>query len=153
MRMFARFAAVALGVYALPAIADGIATPQQVLAAEVRRLLGERWVPTAVGIARVESSLNCRAVGPPLGRRHGFQRAMGLMQVLPSTARSLGYSGPSSDLLNCDTGALYGALHMRRCLEAGATTTALMARCHVGGSPHTAGSYANEYVRRVRKAR
>lgn len=129
--------------------------PAYKIALQARTQLGPEWVPTALKIAKVESGFSCSAVGPRLGRRHKGQRAMGLMQVLPSTARSLGYAGPARNLLDCDTGAFVGVMHMRRCLENGATTPPLMARCHVAGwgGLDKRSRYANEYVRLVLTAR
>jgi hypothetical protein len=124
------------------------------IALEAKKQLGPEWVPTALKIAKVESGFSCGAVGPRLGQRHKGQRALGLMQVLPSTARTLGYEGPARDLLDCDTGAFVGVMHMRRCFLSGAVTPPLMARCHVAGwnGFDKRSRYANQYVRLVLNA-
>lgn len=111
---------------------------------ETERQLGRQWVPTALRIAKVESGFRCNAVGPRT--RHG--RAQGVMQVLPKSARGLGHSG---SLLDCRSGIRAGVAHMRMCKQAGATTPALMARCHVAGPGglRSRSRYANQYVRLV----
>ncbi len=114
-----------------------------------RRWLGPQWVPTALRIAKVESGFACHAVGP--WTRHGH--AMGVMQVLPSSAYALGYRGPPAGLLDCETGIEVGIAHMRRCIEQlGARTQDGLAFCHVGGVPWSRGRYSREYVRLVRNA-
>ena len=55
---------------------------------QVEARLGKRWVPTALKLAKIESGFNCRATGPRT--RHG--RAMGVFQVMPGSARALGYN-------------------------------------------------------------
>lgn len=62
-------------------------------------------VSLALSIARHESSFRCGAVG-----RHGER---GVMQIKPSTARSLGYKGSPSGLNNCYTGIHYGMIYLR----------------------------------------
>ena len=37
----------------------------------------------------------------------------GLMQILPQTARTMGYVGPDSGLLDADTNLQYGGLYLR----------------------------------------
>ena len=120
-----------------------------IVAAEVRREMGEHWVPTALRIARIESNFRCDAMGP---RSKRGERPMGIMQVMPASARSLGHTGPARALLNCRTGAEIGVRHMKRCLQIGATTPALMARCHVSGGITARSRYANKYVELHRKA-
>jgi hypothetical protein len=92
--------------------------------------LGHAWVPTATRIAHVESRFNCGAQGPKL--REG-DRAQGIMQVRPSSAWALGYSGTAAGLRDCYVGAVWGVEHMRRCIQSGAHDEASMARCHVAG--------------------
>lgn len=57
-------------------------------------------VSLAMAVAHHESNFNCRVVG-----RAGER---GVMQIKPSTARSLGYRGKPSGLNNCQTGIYYG---------------------------------------------
>lgn len=58
---------------------------------------------------------------------------MGLLQVRPRSARSLGFSGDASELLRPEVGAYWGVKHVRMCREQGAVTDDLVAACHVGG--------------------
>lgn len=103
---------------------DGV---RAIVAEETRRQLGERWVPVALRIAHVESGFNPRAVGPRT--RHG--RALGVFQVMPGSARALGYD--PRRLLEPRYGAAAGVAHMRLCIAHGVRTDAEMARCHLAG--------------------
>jgi hypothetical protein len=114
----------------------------------VRAELGDQWVPTAVSLARLESGFNCRATGPHT--RHG--RAKGVFQVMPGSARALGYD--YAKLHDCDYGIAAGIAHMRSCIRAGVRTHSDMARCHVAGVGgwnarlnRSAERYKNKYVR------
>lgn len=116
-----------------------------IVARETRQQLGQKWVATAIKIAKVESGLSCHVTGPSTHIGH----ALGVMQVMPSSARALGYAGPMSGLLNCQTGAEIGVAHMVHCLSIGADTPAQMAACHVGGKPYPVNNYARWYVHAV----
>ncbi len=94
---------------------------------EARARLGAQWVNTALKLAKIESSFNCGAVGPRT--RHGHAR--GVLQVLPSSARALGFD--PTRLNDCDYGARVGVAHMAACIRAGVRTHAQMAACHVAG--------------------
>lgn len=98
-----------------------------IVAAEAARQLGPEWVNTALRIAHVESRFNPGAVGPKT--RHG--RAQGVMQVMPGTARALGYD--PSRLRDARYGAAAGVAHMRACIASGVRTEREMAACHVSG--------------------
>lgn len=98
-----------------------------IVADEVRRQIGEKWVPVALRIAYVESKFNPSAVGPKT--RHG--RAQGVMQVMPGTARAMGYD--PSRLRDARYGAAAGVAHMRMCIASGVRTDHEMALCHVSG--------------------
>jgi soluble lytic murein transglycosylase-like protein len=93
--------------------------------------LGHAWVPVALKIAHVESRFNCGAVGPALS---DGRSAMGLMQVRPTSAWAMGYTGTAAGLRDCYIGAVWGVEHMRKCIASGANDEASMARCHVGGA-------------------
>lgn len=97
------------------------------VAAETARRLGAQWVPTALKLAKIESSYNCGAVGPRT--RHG--NARGVLQVMPASARALGYD--PRRLNECQYGISAGVAHLKRCYEYGARTHAQMASCHVSG--------------------
>lgn len=104
-------------------------------------------VNAALRIARVESRFRCNAVGP----RTRYGRALGVFQVLPSSARALGYSGSWRALRSCRHGIKVGIAHMRRCQNTWAgNNLRKLARCHVGGFGRPVYSrYANWYVRKV----
>jgi hypothetical protein len=89
--------------------------------------LGRQWVDTALRLAKLESGYRCNATGPKT--RHG--NAKGVFQVMPGSARALGYS--PSRLHECDYGIAAGVAHMKSCLKAGVRTHDQMARCHVAG--------------------
>ena len=99
----------------------------RIIVKQVRAKLGERWVPTAVRLAKIESNFRCNAVGPRT--RHG--RAIGVFQVLPGSARALGYD--PRRLTECEYGIAAGIAHMRACINSGVRTHAQMASCHVSG--------------------
>jgi soluble lytic murein transglycosylase-like protein len=100
---------------------------QKIVARQAAQKLGPQWVDTALRIAKLESGFNCRATGP--STRHG--RARGVMQVMPGSARALGYS--PARLHECEYGVAAGVAHMDMCIKHGVRTTQEMARCHVAG--------------------
>ncbi|MDY8111102.1 transglycosylase SLT domain-containing protein [Fulvimarina sp. 2208YS6-2-32] len=61
-------------------------------------------VELAFGVVRVESRYNPRARGAGV---------YGLSQIKPATARSLGFSGSASDLLDADTNLRYGMKYLK----------------------------------------
>jgi hypothetical protein len=93
-------------------------------------VLGKEWSETAVVIAYKESRFNCKATGP-LAKG---SRAMGVMQVMPGTARGMGFN--PRHLHDCRYGIDAGVEHMRRCLDAGAANQKQMIRCHQTGWAH-----------------
>lgn len=97
------------------------------VAAETAKRLGAQWVPTALKLAKIESSFNCGAVGPRT--RHG--NARGVLQVMPGSARALGYD--PRRLNECQYGIAAGIAHMNACIQSGVRTHAQMASCHVAG--------------------
>lgn len=108
----------------MPAKKEAVA---RIVAREAQARLGAQWVNTALKLAKIESSYNCGAIGPRT--RHGHAR--GVLQVLPSSARSLGFD--PSRLNECDYGVRVGVAHMASCIKAGVRTHAQMAACHVAG--------------------
>jgi hypothetical protein len=56
-------------------------------------------------IAYVESRYNANAVSP--------KGAVGLMQLMPATARSMGHAGPRSALFNAETNLKYACIYLR----------------------------------------
>lgn len=99
----------------------------RIVAREAQARLGSQWVNTALKLAKIESSYNCGAVGPRT--RHGHAR--GVLQVLPSSARALGYD--PNRLNECEYGARVGIAHMEACVRSGVVNHAQMAACHVAG--------------------
>lgn len=113
--------------------------------------LGRQWTATALRLTRVESGFRCNAVGPRV-RSHGGNRAQGPLQVMPRTARAMGFD--PRRLTECEYGVAAGVEHMRRCIAAGVRTPAQMAACHVAGFAgwnrrisRRAESYKHRYVR------
>lgn len=107
-------------------------TPEQrrvatLVAQRAKATLGKEWQETAVHIAFKESRFNCNATGP-LAKG---SRAMGVMQVMPGTARGMGFN--PRYLHDCTYGIDAGLEHMRRCASAGASTEKQMIRCHQTG--------------------
>lgn len=94
---------------------------------EVERELGEKWVSSALKIAKVESGYNCKATGPMT--RHG--RAKGVFQLIDSSARTLGFN--PSKMHDCDQNIAAGIAHMKECINHGVTDSKDMAACHVAG--------------------
>ena len=64
----------------------------------------------ALAIARIESNFTCGA--------RGKEYAMGVMQIKPATARSMGFKGKNTELLDCETGAYYAVAYLAAALEA-----------------------------------
>lgn len=117
---------IALLAMTTPAAAQ--MTARQAVAHEARQQLGAQWVGVADRLAYRESTWNARAIGPRT--RHG--RALGVLQVLPASARALGYPD-ARRLLEARYGAAAGVAHMAMCLRKGARTERQMVRCHNTG--------------------
>jgi soluble lytic murein transglycosylase-like protein len=111
--------------------------------------LGPQWVDSALRLAKLESTFNCRATGPKT--RHG--RAKGVLQVMDGSARALGFD--PKRLHECDYGIQAGLAHMQMCIKHGVKTSSDMARCHVSGwggwnkrlSSKRAENYRQKYVK------
>lgn len=106
---------------------DGQRRVAILVAERAKATLGKEWVDTAIHIAHKESRFNCKATGP-LAKG---SRAMGVMQVMPGTARGMGFN--PRNLHDCQYGIDAGLEHMRRCMAAGASTERQMIRCHQTG--------------------
>ena len=115
---------IAVVTQALPA--QG-ATVQRMVETRAEQVLGRQWVGTAVLLARKESGFRCNAVGPRT--RHG--RALGVFQVMPGSAKALGYQ--YSKLVDCRYGIDAGLAHMKLCLAHGVRTERQMMSCHLHG--------------------
>jgi hypothetical protein len=118
------------------------------LADRAREKLGSGWVRSAMALGKIESNYRCDAVGPRT--RHGH--AMGILQVLPSSAVALGID--PSTLRSCEGGIEAGLRHMAACIESGVRTHEEMAACHVAGVNgwrtrlnRSAERYKRQYIR------
>jgi soluble lytic murein transglycosylase-like protein len=109
--------AVAIAVFSATSFdiawAKGLDSPSKIKAARI--VLAEAQaagVPAelALAVARVESNFTCGA--------RGEEHAMGVMQIKPATARSMGFKGKSNKLLDCKTGAHYAMAYLKAALEA-----------------------------------
>jgi hypothetical protein len=98
----------------------------EMVAAEARARLGAQHVESALRLTKLESGFRCHVLGPKT--RHG--RAVGPLQVLPSSARALGVEDLHKD---CKAQITAGILHMEKCLSVGAKTYNQIAACHVAG--------------------
>jgi hypothetical protein len=115
---------IAVVTQALPA--QG-ATVQRMVETRAEQVLGRQWVGTAVLLARKESGFRCNAVGPRTRRG----RALGVFQVMPGSAKALGYQ--YSKLVDCRYGIDAGLAHMRLCISHGVRTERQMLSCHLRG--------------------
>jgi soluble lytic murein transglycosylase-like protein len=116
---------------------------RRAVAAEARR----QGVPVhlAHAVAHIESGHRCEAIGPRT--RHG--RGHGPLQILPKSARALGYNGGDQALATCGEGLRYGMAHLARCWQLSGQSYAGAATCHVQGwgrDPHRpVNGYARSY--------
>jgi len=119
----------------------------EMVASEARSRLGENHVNDALRLTKLESEFRCHVLGPKT--RHG--RAVGPLQVLPSSARALGVENLHSD---CKAQIRAGILHMEKCISVGAKSYSQLAACHVAGwggwnkkLNRRAQVYRNKYIR------
>lgn len=98
----------------------------QMVAKEAKARLGSQYVESALRLTRLESGYRCHVLGPRT--RHG--RAVGPLQVLPSSAAALGIHSLHND---CKAQITAGVLHMEKCISVGAKTYNQLAACHVAG--------------------
>lgn len=121
----------------------------KLVALRAREKLGPQWVESALRLAKLESTFNCRATGPKT--RHG--RAKGVLQMMDGSARALGFD--PKRMYECDYGIQAGLAHMKMCIKHGVKTSNDMARCHVSGwgswnrrlSSRGAEKYRQKYVK------
>ena len=100
----------------------------KMVADEARSVLGPKYVDSALKLTHLESRFRCHVLGPKT--RHG--RAVGPLQVLPSSAAALGIHNMTGD---CKAQIVAGIRHMDRCLKSngGHMTHRQMSACHVAG--------------------
>jgi hypothetical protein len=121
----------------------------ELVAYHARKQLGEKWVDSALKLAKLESSFNCRATGPATP----YGRAKGVMQMIDGSAKALGFD--PKRMHECDYGIQAGIAHMQKCLEHGVKTHRDMASCHVSGwkgwnvklASKRSEKYRREYIR------
>ena len=123
------------------------------IAAKAEQRLGKQWVGSALKIAKIESGYRCSAVGP---RTRGG-RARGVFQVMPRTARGLGFD-PERATKDCDYSIDVGLAHMALCIRSGVRTESQMAACHVAGVGgwnrrlnRSSERYKQKYIRLARR--
>jgi len=98
------------------------------VASEAKSVLGQQYVQDALRLTKLESGYRCHVLGPKT--RHG--RAVGPLQVLPSSAAAFGIS--AHDLhRDCKAQIAAGILHMEKCISVGAKSYNQLAACHVAG--------------------
>lgn len=96
----------------------------------------------ADAVVRIESRYNPRARNGPY---------VGLMQIHPATARSLGYSGDASGLLDPDTNLRYGVKYLAMAYRlAGGDTCGTVMRYQGGHRTVSMSSHARRYCEKVK---
>lgn len=100
----------------------------KMVADEAQSVLGSQYVESALKLAHLESRFRCHVLGPKT--RHG--RAVGPLQVLPSSAKALGVHNMHGD---CKAQIRAGIRHMDKCLKSngGSMTYRQLSACHVAG--------------------
>lgn len=106
---------------------------KKIVERQARQELGAKWVNVAVRIANTESRFNTRAVGPAVRMRHGTESARGVMQVMPSSARALGFNDIARLTRDDEYSVAAGIAHMKSCIDSGVRNDHEMSACHVAG--------------------
>ena len=106
---------------------------KKIVERQARQELGAKWVNVAVKIANTESRFNTRAVGPVVKTGKDRQQARGVMQVLPSSARALGFHDIERLTRDDEYSVAAGIAHMKACIDSGVTNDREMSACHVAG--------------------
>ena len=110
---FTRRIFLALG---LPAFLAACGSPVAVSAPvtgetpEMDRLVNKYAAIYQIPASRIHREIR-RESGYTARARHGPY--YGLMQILPTTARTMGYNGPASGLLNAETNLIYAGRYLR----------------------------------------
>lgn len=103
-RLIALFAALVLGFSAVPASAQSHSrTEVETLAQYYAQYYG-------VPLELVRRVINRESTFNPAARNGPYY---GLMQILPATARTMGFRGQPSDLLNAETNLIYAVKYLR----------------------------------------
>lgn len=82
-------------------------------------------VDLALRIGRAESGLQCG--------RHNKSGASGPLQIMPSTARAMGYRGPSIRRASCAVQTEWGMRHLAMCYRGAKGDRRIAAACHYQG--------------------
>jgi hypothetical protein len=98
------------------------------LASATRKKLGDRYVDDVLRLAKLESSYTCHIKGP----QTAIGRAVGPLQVMPSSAEALGVSRKEL-LASCEAQIEAGLRHVEKCISVGASDFKSLAACHVAG--------------------
>lgn len=91
-----------------------------------------------LGVIHKESSGNPRALSSA--------GAMGLMQLMPATARGIGFTGPLSKLFEPETNVKYGTLYLSELLSSYPLKMSLQ-RYYAGGKYWLGEDYAEDVLR------
>lgn len=144
------FVALSLGACASPfergEFRGTIPASRAQVAEKVRVKAVQHKVPVALAkaVTQIESRFRCEAIGP----RTRYGRAMGPLQIMPSSARGMfGFSGATMTLATCDEGLEYGMLHLARCYELAKGDFRGAAHCHVQGPYRDPFKPVNAYAR------
>jgi len=98
----------------------------------------------AMAVVQVESSFRADARG-----RAG---EVGLMQLMPATARGIGYKGPMSALYHPDTNIRYGMKYLGKAYKlGGGSTCGAILKYNAGHGAKRMNPTSAKYCRRVRK--
>lgn len=116
--------------------------PREKVRELVRKEAKAQGVPTslALAVAQVESGFN------PLAKSN--VGAMGVMQVMPATARLMGYNGPDVGLLDAAVNVPLGVKYLKEGLDEGGPRWAV-ARYHGGPNTRLHGPKTARYTRTV----
>lgn len=82
-------------------------------------------VDLALRVGRAESGLQCH--------RHNRSGASGPLQIMPSTARAMGYRGPSIRRASCAVQTEWGMRHLAMCYRGAKGDRRIAAACHYQG--------------------
>lgn len=115
----------------------------------IRRSASTHGVPAslALRVAWIESRHRCNAVNPRSG-------ASGPLQIMPASARGMGYRGPVSALRSCGAGLVYGMLHLKNCYRLAGGSESAASACHLSGpaAMHARTRANSWYAAKVRRA-
>lgn len=98
----------------------------------------------AMAVVQVESSFRADA--------RGGAGEVGLMQLMPATARGIGYKGPMKALYNPDTNIRYGMKYLGKAYRlSGKSTCGAILKYNAGHGAKRMNPISAKYCRRVRK--